>query len=46
MSAKFEGKVIRGGRRHGWIGARGEPRILEEGAKIVVTYRKQEEFDA
>jgi len=26
-------------------GAR-EPRIPEEGAKIVVTYRKQEEFDA
>src|SRR5712664_963626 len=46
MNAKFEGKgaLVAGGT--GGLGRAVSLAFLEEGAKVAVTYRKQEEFDA
>ncbi len=46
MSAKFEGKVVLVAGGTGGLGRAVSLAFLEEGAKVVVTYRKQEEFDA
>src|SRR5260370_8599992 len=46
MSAKFEGKVVLVAGGTGGVGRAVSQAFLEEGAKVVVTYRKQEEFDA
>src|SRR5258708_20177853 len=46
MSAKFEGKVVLVAGGTGGLGRAVSLVFLEEGAKVVVTYRKQEEFDA
>ena len=46
MSAKFEGKVVLVAGGTGGLGRSVSLAFLEEGAKVVVTYRKQEEFDA
>src|SRR5713226_2482765 len=46
MSAKFEGKVVLVAGGTGGLGRAVTLAFLEEGAKLVVTYRKQEEFDA
>jgi NAD(P)-dependent dehydrogenase (short-subunit alcohol dehydrogenase family) len=46
MSAKFEGKVVLVAGGTGGLGRAVALAFLEEGAKVVVTYRAQEEFDA
>jgi len=46
MSAKFEGKVVLVAGGTGGLGRAVSLAFLEEGARVVVTYRKQEEFDA
>ncbi len=46
MSAKFEGKVVLLAGGTGGLGRAVTLAFLEEGAKVVVTYRKQEELDA
>jgi NAD(P)-dependent dehydrogenase (short-subunit alcohol dehydrogenase family) len=46
MSARFEGKVVLVAGGTGGLGHAVTLAFLEEGAKVVVTYRKQEEFDA
>jgi len=46
MSPKFEGKVVLVAGGTGGLGRAVTLAFLEEGAKLVVTYRKQEEFDA
>src|SRR6266446_791641 len=46
MSAKFGGKVILLAGGTGGLGRAVTLAFLEEGAKLAVTYRKQEEFDA
>jgi NAD(P)-dependent dehydrogenase (short-subunit alcohol dehydrogenase family) len=46
MSAKFEGKVVLVAGGTGGLGRAVTLAFLEEGAKVVVTYRKQEELDA
>jgi NAD(P)-dependent dehydrogenase (short-subunit alcohol dehydrogenase family) len=46
MSPKFEGKVVLVTGGTGGLGRAVTLAFLEEGAKLVVTYRKQEEFDA
>jgi NAD(P)-dependent dehydrogenase (short-subunit alcohol dehydrogenase family) len=46
MSAKFEGKVVLVAGGTGGLGHAVTLAFLEEGAKIIVTYRRQEEFDA
>jgi len=46
MSAKFEGRVVLVAGGTGGLGRAVTLAFLEEGAKIVVTYRAQEEFDA
>src|SRR5260370_38026775 len=46
MSAKFEEKVVLVAGGTGGLGRAVSLAFLEEGAKVVVTYRKQEEFDA
>jgi len=45
MSAKFEGKVVLVAGGTGGLGRAVALAFLEEGAKVVVTYRAQEEFD-
>src|SRR6267378_1193636 len=46
MSAKFEGKVVLLAGGTGGLGRAVTLAFLGEGAKVVVTYRKQEELDA
>ena len=46
MSAKFEEKVVLVAGGTGGLGRAVALAFLEEGAKVVVTYRAQEEFDA
>jgi NAD(P)-dependent dehydrogenase (short-subunit alcohol dehydrogenase family) len=46
MSAKFEGKVVLVAGGTGGLGRAVTLAFLEEGAKVVVSYRAQEEFDA
>jgi NAD(P)-dependent dehydrogenase (short-subunit alcohol dehydrogenase family) len=46
MSARFEGKVVLVAGGTGGLGRAVTLAFLEEGAKVVVTYRKQEELDA
>jgi NAD(P)-dependent dehydrogenase (short-subunit alcohol dehydrogenase family) len=46
MSLRFEGKVVLVAGGTGGLGNGVTLAFLEEGAKVVVTYRKQEEFDA
>jgi len=46
MSAKFEGKVVLVAGGTGGLGRAVSLAFLEEGARVVATYRKQEEFDA
>jgi NAD(P)-dependent dehydrogenase (short-subunit alcohol dehydrogenase family) len=46
MSARFEGKVVLVAGGTGGVGRAVTLAFLEEGAKVVVTYRKQEELDA
>ena len=46
MNAKFEGKVVLVAGGTGGLGRAVSLAFLEEGAKVAVTYRKQEEFDA
>src|SRR6266403_5183282 len=46
MSAKFEGKVVLLAGGTGGLGRAVTLAFLEEGAKVVATYRKQEELDA
>ena len=46
MSAKFEEKVVLVAGGTGGLGRAVSLAFLEEGATVVVTYRKQEEFDA
>jgi len=46
MSDKFEGKVVLVAGGTGGLGRAVSLAFLEEGAKVVATYRKQEEFDA
>jgi NAD(P)-dependent dehydrogenase (short-subunit alcohol dehydrogenase family) len=46
MSAKFEGKVVLVAGGTGGLGRAVTLAFLEEGAKVVATYRKQEELDA
>jgi NAD(P)-dependent dehydrogenase (short-subunit alcohol dehydrogenase family) len=46
MSAKFEGKVVLVAGGTGGLGRAVTLAFLEEGAKVIVTYRAQEEFDA
>jgi NAD(P)-dependent dehydrogenase (short-subunit alcohol dehydrogenase family) len=46
MSAKFEGKVVLVAGGTGGLGRAVTLAFLEEGAQVVVTYRKQEELDA
>jgi NAD(P)-dependent dehydrogenase (short-subunit alcohol dehydrogenase family) len=46
MSARFEGKVALVAGGTGGLGHAVTLAFLEEGAKVVVTYRKQEEFEA
>jgi NAD(P)-dependent dehydrogenase (short-subunit alcohol dehydrogenase family) len=46
MSARFEGKVVLVAGGTGGLGHAVTLAFLEEGAKVVATYRKQEEFDA
>src|SRR5260370_40615852 len=46
MSAKFDGKVVLVAGGTGGLGHAVTLAFLEESAKVVVTYRKQEEFDA
>ncbi len=46
MSAKFGGKVVLLAGGTGGLGRAVTLAFLEEGAKVVVTYRKQEELDA
>jgi len=45
MSARFEGKVVLVAGGTGGLGHAVTLAFLEEGAKVVATYRKQEEFD-
>ena len=46
MSARFEGKVVLVAGGTGGLGRAVTLAFLEEGAKVVATYRKQEELDA
>jgi NAD(P)-dependent dehydrogenase (short-subunit alcohol dehydrogenase family) len=46
MSAKFEGKVVLVAGGTGGLGRAVTLAFLEEGAKVAVSYRAQEEFDA
>jgi NAD(P)-dependent dehydrogenase (short-subunit alcohol dehydrogenase family) len=46
MSAKFDGKVILVAGGTGGLGRAVSFAFLEEGAKVIATYRRQEEFDA
>jgi NAD(P)-dependent dehydrogenase (short-subunit alcohol dehydrogenase family) len=46
MTANFEGKVVLVAGGTGGLGRAVSLAFLEEGAKVVVTYRGQEEFDA
>lgn len=46
MSARFEGKVVLVAGGTGGLGRAVSLAFLEEGAKLIVPYRKQEEFDA
>jgi NAD(P)-dependent dehydrogenase (short-subunit alcohol dehydrogenase family) len=46
MSAKFEGKAVLVAGGTGGLGRAVSRAFLEEGARVVVTYRKQEEFNA
>jgi NAD(P)-dependent dehydrogenase (short-subunit alcohol dehydrogenase family) len=46
MSARFEGKVVLVAGGTGGLGHAVTLAFLEEGAKVAVTYRKQEEFEA
>ncbi len=46
MSAKFEGKAVLVAGGTGGLGRAVTLAFLEEGAKVVATYRKQEELDA
>ncbi len=46
MNAKFEGKVVLVAGGTGGLGRAVSLAFLEEGAKVAVTYRKPEEFDA
>ena len=46
MSARFEGKVVLVAGGTGGLGRAVTLAFLEEGAKVVVTYRKQEELNA
>src|ERR1700704_3712958 len=46
MSARFEGKLVLVAGGTGGLGRAVSLEFLEEGAKVVATYRKQEEFDA
>src|SRR6267143_5358003 len=46
MSAKFEGKVVLVAGGTGGLGCAVTLAFLEEGAKVIATYRKQEELDA
>jgi NAD(P)-dependent dehydrogenase (short-subunit alcohol dehydrogenase family) len=46
MSARFEGKAVLVAGGTGGLGRAVTLAFLEEGAKVVVTYRKQGEFDA
>jgi NAD(P)-dependent dehydrogenase (short-subunit alcohol dehydrogenase family) len=46
MSAKFEGKVVLVAGGTGGLGRAVTLAFLEEGAKVVATYRKREELDA
>ena len=45
MSAKFEGKVVLVAGGTGGLGGAVTLAFLEEGAKVIATYRKQEELD-
>jgi len=45
MSAKFEGKVVLVAGGTGGLGRAVTLAFLEEGAKVIATYRKQEELD-
>src|SRR5882762_10239490 len=46
MSARFEGKLVLVAGGTGGLGRAVSLAFLEEGAKVVALYRKQEEFDA
>jgi len=46
MGARFEGKVVLVAGGTGGLGRAVSLAFLEEGAKLIVPYRKQEEFDA
>jgi NAD(P)-dependent dehydrogenase (short-subunit alcohol dehydrogenase family) len=46
MNAEFEGKVVLAAGGTGGLGRSVTLAFLEEGAKVVATYRKQEELDA
>jgi NAD(P)-dependent dehydrogenase (short-subunit alcohol dehydrogenase family) len=46
MSARFEGKVVLAAGGTGGLGRAVSLAFLEEGAKVAVTYQKQEGFDA
>ena len=46
MSGRFEGKIALVAGGTGGLGRAVSLAFLEEGAKVLVTYRKQEEFDA
>jgi NAD(P)-dependent dehydrogenase (short-subunit alcohol dehydrogenase family) len=46
MSGRFDGKVVLVAGGTGGLGRTVSQALLQEGAKVVVPYRKQEEFDA